>query len=365
VALNANNSYPSDEIDLRALILTLWTSKVLIIVITLIFTCIGAAYAFLSSPIYQASVHTLPSTSSGLASYNIASQLTGAAIRGAVPESSTGIEPLSTEAAYKIFLRHLNSSTIRQEFFEKFYLPAQAENETEIEKQRAWKRLNDELTITLPKRVDEVEASLRLEGKNPHTIAGWANTYVELATQAASEELLDGLAGEVSIRKLSVVDQIATLRQIAEKTRRSRIARIEEALAIAEGIGLENPAEGIPLIAINTYDRDTENVTSGNLLYLRGSRALRAELQQLHQRESDDPYIPEMPNLLKKQALLNSIDLNPDLLSVATIDRAAIAPEEPIKPQKGLIILVGFILGVFSSIFFVLLLRIINTPEKL
>jgi len=360
VAQNADNHHPSDEIDLRELVETLWASKILIIVVTLIVTCVATAYAFSSTPIYQTSVHTLPPTASGLASYNVASQLTGAAIRGTVTDSASGIAPLSTQDAYKTFLRHLNSSTIRQSFFDEFYLPAQEKKETEADKQRAWKRLNSELAINLPQKVDEVEANLTLEGKDPKIIAKWANAYVDLATLAAREELLSGLAGEVKIRKLSLEDQITTLRQMAEKARQDRITRLKGALAIAESIDLKTPADGAPLIAINTEGLNTESVGGGSLLYLRGARALRAELQQLQERETDDAYITELPDLLKKQALLNSINLNPDLMSVATIDRAAIAPEDPIKPRKRLIVVLGFILGGILGLFIALFCQLMR-----
>lgn len=366
MAQNADNHYPSDEIDLRELVQTLWASKVLIVVVTLVVTCVAAAYAFLATPIYQATVQTLLPTASGLASYNVASQLTGNAIRGTVSDTAPGIEPLTSQDAYKTFLRYLNSSTIRQSFFEKYYLPVQEKNETEGDKQRAWKQLDDELSINLPKNADEYEAAITLEGTDPPTIAKWANAYVDLAINAAREDLLSGLAGEVKIRKLSLEDQIATLRQVAEKIRQDRVIRLKGALAIAESIGLDTPADGAPLIAINTAGLNTESINSGSLLYLRGAKALRSELQQLEKREAEDAYIPELPDLLKKQALLNGINLNPDLMSVATIDRAAIVPEEPVKPQKTLILLLGLILGGILGVFLVLvrlLMASVKQPE--
>jgi len=360
VAQNAGNHYPSDEIDLRELMHTLWAARLLIISVTILVSCAAAAYAFLATPIYQTSVQTLPPTASGLASYNIASQLTGSAIRGTVADSSPGIEALTSQDAYKVFLRHLNSVAIRQSFFDKYYLPAQEKNETEGDKQRAWRRLNNELTINLPEKVDSYEASLLLEGKSPTVIAKWANAYVGLAIQAAGEELLSGLSGEVKIRQLSLDDQIATLREVAKKIRQDSIVRLQGALAIAESIGLESPADNGSLVAIDAQSLSTESVSNGSLLYLRGAKALRSEIQQLVQRKTDDAYIAELPDLLKKRELLNSINLNPDLLSVATIDRAAIVPEDPIKPQRALIVAIGIIAGLLLGFLLALSLRVLR-----
>lgn len=355
--------YSSDGIDIRDLLQTLWASRALIILTIAILTGIAIAYAFISTPIYQTSVHTLPPTASGLASYNIASQLTGESILGTVAESAEGIEPLTTEDAYRIFLRHLNSNTVRQNFFEEHYLPAQKHNTTKIEVQDAWKRLNEELRIVLPKGSDGIDASLILEGSEPTTIAGWANTYIELAKKVAQQEIINALTGEVTIRAQSLRQQISALRAVGEKERQDQIARLKNALAIAESIDLERPADATPLIAINTQHR-SNTFNEGGLMYLRGAKALRAELQLLEQRTTDDAYIHELSDLLKKQALLENIDLNPDLLSVVTIDRSAVVPEEPIKPKKGLIITLGFILGLVLAPFFVLIRILISTYRR-
>src|SRR3546814_12004854 len=83
------NTTPSDEIDLRELFCTLWNAKWLIIAITFVVSCAAAGYAFLSTPIYETRVQTLPPTPSGLASYNMAKQLSGPAISGVT--SYTGL----------------------------------------------------------------------------------------------------------------------------------------------------------------------------------------------------------------------------------------------------------------------------------
>lgn len=356
---NAAQQYPNDGIDIRDLLQTLWASRVLIILITVIFTAVAAIYAFVSTPVFQTSVHLLPPTTSGLASYNIASQLTGEPILGTVADSTEGIAPLTTDNAYKIFLRHLNSNTVRQRFFEEYYLPAQPSGSSNRGVQNAWLHLNKELKITLPKVPNTIDASVTLEGPEPTTIADWANSYVALAIAATREELIGALTGEITIREQSLQRQISALREIGEKERKDRIARLEGALTIAESIGLEEPADATPLVSINTH-RHSKGLEGSGILYLRGAKALRAELSLLSERTSEDAYIPEIPDLLKKLALLKGIDLSPDLLSVVTIDRPADIPEDPIKPRKGLIIVLGFILGLILAPFFVLLKAILS-----
>ncbi|MER1940097.1 Wzz/FepE/Etk N-terminal domain-containing protein [Castellaniella sp. FW104-16D08] len=356
---NTVNDRPAvaDEIDLIELFRALWASKALIVMSAVIVTAVAAAYAFLSPPVYQTTAQILPPTASDLANYNIASQLTGHAIGGTVTNTAIGISALTPEDAYAVFLRYLGSSAVRQRFFDEYYLPAQENKATKDNPQRAWMRLDKELTIKLPSSQNEVQSSIILEGKDPQTIAKWANAYADLASQAASKNLKSKLQAELEIRRRSLNDQIATARQIAQKVRQNQITRLKAALAIAESIGLETIADSAPLIAINTQDPSADSINSGSVLYLRGARALRSELQQLEQRQNEDAYISELPDLLKKQALIGEITLDSALLNTATIDHAAIVPVDPIKPRKALILLLGLVLGGMLGVFIALVRR--------
>ncbi len=353
--------YSSDEIDLRELAQTLCASKLLIVLITLIVTCAAAAYAFLSTPVYETQVQTLPPTSSGLASYNMANQLSGSAITAITAitgnyekegsPSGNAVPVITPEEAYKAFLRNVTSVTLHQQFFTNTYLPAKSSTKDRATLERLWTRFNKELIINLPKNLgDDALMKLTLEGQNPQTISNWANQYVQIAIEATQKQLLQNLSSAVHLRLQSIDDQIATLRKIAKADRENSIARLKESLALAESVGLESPPNTGNLITSYT----------GDTMYLRGAKALRAELNLLEKRGSDDPYISELPNLLKKQTLLRGIDLKPKHLSVAVIDQAASVPENPVKPKKALTLVLGAIIGGILGIFIALIRKILK-----
>lgn len=353
----------TEDINLRELLRSLWAQKILIVFCTLVVTCIAAAYAFLATPIYESTAQTLPPTASDLASYNVASQLTGEAVGGITQtgfnRSPQGIGTLTPAIAYKTFLKHLESDTVRQSFFEQFYLPAHPVSEDQKQLQKLQRKLSEELTVTAPKKPNEFVAKVTLEGSDPETLAAWANAYVDLAMSASRQELLDDLSAEVRIRKKGASDQIATLRQVARTTRDDRITRLRNALTVAESIGLETPPSGMSLISVGGFAAtEADALANGNMLYLRGTKALRSELEQLEKRDNNDAYIPELPNLLKTQALLDSIELNPERLAAATIDRAAPVPEDPIKPKKLLILALGLILGGMLGVFWAMMRQV-------
>lgn len=350
----------ADDIDLRELVRGLWAQKILIIVCTVVVTCIAAAYAFFATPIYETTAQTLPPTASDLASYNVASQLTGEAVGGitqsGLNRSPAGIGTLSAATAYKTFLKYLGSDRIRQDFFAQFYLPAHTTSGDQKQIQKYYAKLSKELTITIPSKPNDFAAKVLLEGPDPEIIATWANTYINLAMEASRQELLDDLTAEVRIREKGVKEQIDTLRQVARTTHDDRITRLRNALVVAESIGLETPPSGMPLISVGGFAAVEENALSnGNMLYLRGYKALRSELEQLEKRSNNDAYIVELPNLLKTQSLLESIDLAPAKLAAATIDRAAAVPEDPIKPKRLLILALGVILGSMLGVFWALM----------
>ncbi|NYT78472.1 LPS O-antigen chain length determinant protein WzzB [Alcaligenaceae bacterium] len=356
--MDKHESYPraqNHEVDLADILCALWAGKWLILGITALISCISVAYALMATPVYETTARTLPPTASGLVSYNAASQLTGAAINGMLnTDSPEGIQTISPDDAYAAFIMQLGSNAIKEKFFETYYLPKMSK-EDDASTQKLWKRLEHSVRITLPTQTD-ASAAVTIEGTDPRRIADWANHYVALAIDATKLVLLDNLKGEIEVRKNGVKNQISTLRVVAKESRESNIVRLQSALKIAESIGLESPQEGIPFIAIGTGtgSANPDNFASNELAYLRGAKALRSEIDQIRQRQNDDAYINELPDLIKRKALLQGITVDQQHLSVARVDSAAQAPEDPVRPRKSLIAGLGLVVGLMLGMMLVL-----------
>lgn len=343
----------SGEVHLTEMLCSLWTAKWLILGVTAVVTCISVAYALMATPAYEATTRTLPPTARGLVSYNAASQLTGDAISGMLDtRSSSGIAILSPNQAYAAFIMQLRSEEVKEKFFETYYLPMMSK-ENKASTQQLWKRLEKSVDITLPTTSDS-SATVTIYGTDPDRISDWANRYVELTIDSTKSILLDNLKGEIEIRNNGLKKQIATLRAVANKERRSDIVRLQNALHIAESIGLESPQEGMSLISIGNDKGNYDSFVNSDLAYLRGVKALRSEIEQIKKRQDNDAYINELPGLLKRQALLNGIDIDPQSITVARIDSVAKVPEAPIRPRKRLIVGLGLIVGLMLGAAFAL-----------
>lgn len=332
------------DIDLYTLASDLWSKKWLILAITFGCTALAVTYSFITSPIYEAEARILPPTPSELTTYNLAAQLAGPALLGVVSNSEAYTDyknatELSPKDAYKIFQHHLASSSIKQKFFNSVYQPALLPSPSPIELENLWNKYEKRLKINFPKTENDTLITIKLQDENAEKAAEWTNNIIKIAEETAQEQLLNTLKSTIELNKQITKDQSKALREIAETQRENNLKRHEDALAVAKSIKLETPSNSGNLIT--SY--------SGENLYLRGSKALEAEIELIKSRKNNDPYILELSDLQKKEALLNSIDIKPEKLKVMTIDKIANKPEKPIKPQKILYLIAGLVAGLTFS----------------
>lgn len=184
--------------------------------------------------------------------------------------------------------------------------------------------------------------------------------------------------------------------ELAKKNRQSQLARVREALIIAQKLGLENPT---PLDGFNT--NKGEIATSIKLgsqqelpLYLMGTRYLNAltetlknrkdeevstkinelekqireieldpELTALRNRESNDLYIDELPKLLSELNSLKSKTHDFGGIQAYQVEKQPVVTRMSVKPNRLTLIGLGFICS-FALAFFIAFVRIIVERKK-
>lgn len=331
-----------DEIDLLELLRTLWAQRVAIVLITTVVFLCFTAYAFLAKPVYQATATVLPPQISDIAGYNVG--------RGQV----AGFQPYTVDDVYKVFVRVLNSEALRSSFFNTVYLPAR-NHSAEGSNQKLWAAFNDELDIKSidKKRSREREPEhwqIAFEHEDPVKSAEWLNHFVAMASEMAKATLHKDAAGELFIHVQALEHRLDALRETAAQRREDRMALLEEALKVAEVAGLEQ----IQATMWQAFTGTESSAGTDAPLYLLGAEAIRAELEVLRKRQSDDPFIPELRPLQEQLAFLKGIDIEPENVSVFTLDSPALVPETPIRPKKRLIMGLGLVLGGMLGVFFAL-----------
>lgn len=326
----------SDEIDLFELAQNLWKQKALISMVTLAITALAAGYAFLSTPVYESKASILPPRSADIAGYNLG-------------RSEAGLTEFTTASVYSIFTQNLRSEGLRREFFEQVYLPAETASQGAKAKDELKESFNRKLSVINPDVKNNPEHfAVLVQSADPSRAAEWANLYVERVANRTQKDMADTVAIEISTRVRSIQSRIAVLRDNAKKLREDRIARLGEALKVADKVGLQAPQVKASRIS---SDGELEQFVDGNLMYMRGAKAIRAELDVLQNRKNDDPFIVGLRELENQLDFLAKVSVSPKGVAVFNLDSAAEAAENPIKPKKALILSLGLVLGGMLGIF--------------
>ncbi|MNZ76394.1 Chain length determinant protein [compost metagenome] len=190
---------------------------------------------------------------------------------------------------------------------------------------------------------------LTVRNTDPATAVAWARTYAEKAKDVATLELIKNVIDEAAVRARNLRQQINTVRESGQKTRENLIIQLKEALRVAEAVGLEKP----PIIG-GALSAELTASMSGQLVYMRGAQALRAEIHNLEQRKSDDPFLESLRGLQERYAFYKGLDVVPKDVSVYRVDGSIEQPSSPVKPRVSLLLalglLVGFIVGVACAL---------------
>ncbi|WP_204127017.1 LPS O-antigen chain length determinant protein WzzB [Pseudomonas ogarae] len=334
------------EIDLIELVRGLWAQKWLILGITLLVTVGAGLYAFLSKPVYESKLFIVPPTQNDIAELNYG--------RG----KSTELDIYSIAYVYEVFARNLQGESLRQQFFNEVYLPSLSEAERKGSLDRLFERFSRELVIKglgkgLPDRF-----SIAVQGADPVQVTKWAKSYVQRASEAAESELIKNVTTEASVRARNLEQRIVSLRENAQRVREDRIQQLREALKVAESIGLNFPA-------INSTAAVDITVETGQKMdYQRGSKALAAEIKALESRTSDDAFIKDLRSLQMRYNFYRKLNIDPESIAVYRQDGSVDVPESPIKPKKGLILVLGFVAGLLLGGFVALVRFALNRNSE-
>lgn len=326
---NSNNPIiSSTEIDLFEIVSVVWKRKWLVIICTLVVGLAAAAYAFFSTPVYESKYYISPPTVNDIANLNF----------GRGDESK--LKPIAVDQVYKIFLRNLQSESERRTFFESTYLPAFGGNIPSSSSGTLYDAFSKDLTVAPVGKEEEGRWLVSLQSTSPERAMQWVDLFVNQVGKNTSNELIKNAKKEASVLGRNLNLEIDTLRESSRKVRQDSISKIREALIIAKSSGLENTVVfsggGSDKLAGSMFEDNT---------YMRGSKALEAELKNLEGRQSDDPFTPGLRKLQKEADFYKQLESEKFDIAVFRHDGVLDLPVSPIKPKKSLIILLGLSVG--------------------
>ncbi len=409
----------SDEIDLVELISSLWKEKITIIVSTVVVLLIGIAYLLTTKPIYEARIQIQAPAESQLA-----------------PLNNTQIIAVTQNQAFSQFLSILESDAHRNQLIEKerdllakLYGIAPEDITTEATDISLLYKLN---YPNLKKQENSLEPdiyTITIEGSDRLTISELLNKNINLAADTLSNEWegefeslkktkIDNITSEFDLLNKSVEERRAnTITRLTEEnllqrkkiqdelvarksyvlnSRKDRITELEEALKIASALNIIQPST-LSRMATQSTSRqvevNTEIRSQQDPLYLRGSKLLAAELENLKALSKTtflDSRIIELETELQQlktnreveilKARKSDIAFNEKLqtfqenlrklsqtqfpqISITFENSGSVSPQKPISPKKPFVLAISILLGGMIG-FFIAIGRIIYKNYK-
>ncbi|AVD94319.1 hypothetical protein C4Q27_18795 [Pseudomonas sp. SWI36] len=324
------------EFDIFDLTEGVWRQRWLVLVVTAVVVAVFAIYAIAVTPVYQAKLNVQPPLDSDINQLNVGRS-----------DGKGLLVPITAKFVNDVYLRNLQSNVLRQMFYKRVYLASLVENVDGESQAGLYAKFNAQFLVGINQ--SERYATVTVLAEDPKQAADWAVRYAEMAGEQSKKELMERVASDFKVEADNIQQSIDSARAKAKLERDDRIAQLTEALKISRSIGLEKP----PIIE-NNLSSEVSAGMNGSLMYMRGSKALESEIQNLQTRSSDDPFVNNLREREEQVAVYRSLKVSPDQFSVYRQDGVVEIPERPIKPRKALLVAVGIFAGLFLGIFIAL-----------
>ncbi|MCX5509223.1 LPS O-antigen chain length determinant protein WzzB [Pseudomonas sp. BJa3] len=326
------------ESDLFDLLEWLWLRKVTIFLAALAGGVLAAIYAWMVAPVYESKVIVQPPVQTDIARLNYG--------RG----NGSGLSLFSVKDVYGVYVRNLQSESLSRDFFLKYYLPSLSSRERAGSQDGLYRLFKEAVTL----KGDGKEASGRftvvVRSSDARRSVDWAQAFVEMAAARTKLEVIEDARSDALVLAESLEQQVEMARESTARQRKDRIAQLKEALKVARAVNIVSP----PIVSNSLYGGLSAD-EGGARLYMRGSRALEAEIDNLANRVSDDSFIDGLRSREGQIHFLRKLNVASEGLQVFRQDGGVELPDAPIKPKKLLIVVLGVMLGAVLGVVLALL----------
>ena len=344
--------YPNDEIDLRELFITLWKKKLLIIACTVACTLIAVQYALTSQEWWTAKAKiTQPSLTEYQDYYRFMQSLRLAL------DSNSMINAYS-EPSFLLnsYIDLFNTTRVKEEFIAnsiifKDFLAKNAINDEQA-KRRSLKHWTDNLVVSKIKQSDDY--TIQAQATSADSSLALLTEYDQLIRSKVIQNIQSDLNILITSRKNQLQQLLKKHQLIGHINLSTDIARLHYSANIARAAGIASPTgadhNGTTIFSINE-----------------GHKALEAKIEALKDIKKNDPsvYIPEINQLQSKLQYINAI--KPHNGINFSMYRYIDEPNEPFtrdKPKRGLIVVLGTLLGGMLGVAIALLMHAFKREDK-
>lgn len=321
------------EISLMELFHIFYQKKRVLVLTTLLGLVLGFAVVFFSKPVYEAAIKVTAASEGDIAAFNLGRSW-----------NKSALKPMSAEDIYLIFNNELLSETAKNAFFNQFYLSSlsQQQKEKYSSAQIYASFIKNFAIIEHPKGVSEPfsKFTVAIRGNNPQQVAMWLKQFLRVVQEQTLTKILNNIKQQNSVLVYNLQQQIDRARETAKVERYDRITQLKETMRVAQ---------------LARQNEDDLFDSAPNSKYPPNLALLRAEINNLSERKSDDAFIPKLRTLQAELGFYKSLAVKRNQVAVFHLDGTIETPNMPIAPKKRLIMMVALVLGLLAGVFAVML----------
>jgi LPS O-antigen subunit length determinant protein (WzzB/FepE family) len=346
--------YQDDEIDLRELFKTLWKNKLLIFIITIIFSIAGILYVFFAPKVWSAKAVIIEPSSTDLEQLQNRIDRLDALIDISTKNRNTNDNKIINDiriindnrntndnqaTEYKDFFETFSEATLYKDFIQAYN---SFDNKSEFLNTKVYVQKEDKVkNISVNKKSNEKFATLSLSSDNAQKAGRLLNEYIDFIQAkevlAKNQLLVDKVTSQTNVLTLNhQILKAETLQRLKEE-----IIRTQYALRISRTVGIEAPVENLNNQSIFAIDL--------------GAKALAEKLNVLKEIENPEFMNPVLADIRLR---LDSLQAIPQEKVIFTSYQFLQSPSEPLyrdKPKRSLVIILAVFAGLMTGTIVVLL----------
>lgn len=373
--MNDINYQNSNEIDLIELIRTLWNKKLWILLSACFFTVIAGIYAFTAKEQWTSKSVVIPPKVANLGDY-----LSFRSEYASILDIKDFSQNKVSEEVFNDFKTALFSRSLKEAFFSQskwFDTYAVKNANSEEAKQKLLSNLVDKnLIVSVPdpkKDPNSIGVNVSFAVETPKEAQDVLLDYIQFVNQWVIAENKKDFLANINLVLSRLEIQKDKIERDTETVRQIQLENLTTALDIAKSAGIKDYSKSLSgnvsvpevLLGDAKVPFSDSKLSDGSYLFMLGEKYLQAQVDTL--KNAPLVYPLNYYNIEKQANLLNVLEKKVEKEGAVSGYYYLSEPDYPVtkdKPKKGLIIVIGFIIGLVFSAFIILLSSLIPSTRK-
>lgn len=365
--MDKDNNTEIIDIELTEILSVLWAKRRIIYTAMLVSLMIGLIYVLCLKPLYRSKTAILPLKSASKVSMIMALGANDSdMLTGTRNLSTNPLTLFSPNDPFTLFVDTFDAPTTKQRFLDYYQsellMASDGEKSLLKRKIKAFKSLQHSVSISRIGPDANPQYELSFESRSPLVSSVCIDDYLLFANNIAYEKFKSRIQAESSTFIQILSSSLQTQRLIAKQKKLKTIMALRDAMNTAHRVALKQPSSALALNHLS-LDMDT---SSDDLLYLLGETILKAKLDSLSERQSEEDFDNSIADLKMKQlALKSAIENFPKRLKLFQLESGIHIQVESSHRHKWMTMLLFTLAGTLIAAMIIVLLYSAKDRKRL